>query len=33
MATMLERGAQVHQARLAAHVSLYDPDVWERERH
>ncbi|MBM3221863.1 MAG: DHA2 family efflux MFS transporter permease subunit [Candidatus Rokubacteria bacterium] len=30
MATMLERGAQVHQARLSAHVSLYDPDVWER---
>jgi DHA2 family multidrug resistance protein len=30
MATMLERGAQVHQARLSAHVSLYDPDVWDR---
>jgi MFS transporter, DHA2 family, multidrug resistance protein len=30
MATLLERGAQVHQARLAAHVSLYDPDVWDR---
>jgi DHA2 family multidrug resistance protein len=30
VATMLERGAQVHQARLVGHVSLYDPDVWER---
>jgi DHA2 family multidrug resistance protein len=30
MATLLERGAQVHQTRLAAHVSLYDPDVWDR---
>jgi DHA2 family multidrug resistance protein len=30
MATMLERGAQVHQARLTAHVSLYEPDVWAR---
>jgi DHA2 family multidrug resistance protein len=30
MATMLERGAQAHQARLGAHVSLYDPDVWDR---
>jgi len=30
VATMLERGAQVHQARLAAHVSLYDPEVWDR---
>jgi DHA2 family multidrug resistance protein len=30
MATLLERGAQVHQVRLAAHVSLYDPDVWDR---
>lgn len=30
MATMLERGAQVHQARLVGHVSLYDPDVWQR---
>ena len=27
---MLERGSQAHQARLAAHVSLYDPDVWDR---
>jgi DHA2 family multidrug resistance protein len=30
VATLLERGAQVHQARLAAHVSLYDPEVWGR---
>jgi MFS transporter, DHA2 family, multidrug resistance protein len=30
VATLLERGSQVHQARLASHVSLYDPDVWER---
>jgi DHA2 family multidrug resistance protein len=30
VATMLERGAQTHQARLAGHVSLYDPGVWER---
>jgi DHA2 family multidrug resistance protein len=30
VATMLERGAQVHQARLAGHVSLYDPEVWDR---
>ena len=30
VATMLERGSQVHQSRLAAHVSLYDPEVWER---
>jgi MFS transporter, DHA2 family, multidrug resistance protein len=28
VATLLERGSQAHQARLAAHVSLYDPDVW-----
>src|SRR5439155_452966 len=28
MATLLQRGAQVHQARLVTHVSLYDPDVW-----
>jgi DHA2 family multidrug resistance protein len=27
---MLERGAQVHQARLVQHVSLYDPGVWDR---
>jgi DHA2 family multidrug resistance protein len=32
VATMLERGSQVHQARLAAHVSLYDPDVWDRHQ-
>jgi MFS transporter, DHA2 family, multidrug resistance protein len=30
VATMLERGSQVHQHRLAGHVSLYDPDVWDR---
>jgi DHA2 family multidrug resistance protein len=30
VATMLERGAQVHQARLVSHVSLYDPGVWDR---
>jgi DHA2 family multidrug resistance protein len=30
VATMLERGSQVHQSRLAGHVSLYDPDVWDR---
>ena len=30
VATLLERGSQVHQTRLAAHVSLYEPDVWDR---
>jgi DHA2 family multidrug resistance protein len=30
VATMLERGSQTHQHRLSAHVSLYDPDVWDR---
>lgn len=30
VATFLQRGAQTHQARLASHVSLYDPDVWDR---
>ncbi|HXH84680.1 MAG TPA: DHA2 family efflux MFS transporter permease subunit [Candidatus Tectomicrobia bacterium] len=30
VATLLERGAQIHQARLVGHVSLYDPDVWVR---
>ena len=30
MATLLERGSQIHQARLAGHVSLYDPEVWDR---
>jgi DHA2 family multidrug resistance protein len=30
VATQLERGAQAHQARLVPHVSLYDPDVWDR---
>jgi DHA2 family multidrug resistance protein len=28
--TFLQRGGQTHQARLASHVSLYDPDVWDR---
>jgi DHA2 family multidrug resistance protein len=28
--TFLQRGAQTHQARLASHVSLYDPGVWDR---
>jgi MFS transporter, DHA2 family, multidrug resistance protein len=28
--TFLQRGAQTHQARLASHVSLYDPAVWDR---
>jgi MFS transporter, DHA2 family, multidrug resistance protein len=28
MATLLQRGAQIHQAQLVTHVSLYDPDVW-----
>jgi DHA2 family multidrug resistance protein len=30
VATMLQRGSQTHQARLAAHMSPYDPDVWDR---
>ena len=30
VATFLQRGAQTHQARLASHVSLYDPGVWDR---
>jgi DHA2 family multidrug resistance protein len=30
VATLLERGAQVHQARLVQHVSLYEPEVWDR---
>jgi DHA2 family multidrug resistance protein len=30
VATMLQRGAQTHQAHLTTHMSLYDPDVWER---
>jgi len=30
MSTLLARGSQVHQVRLAAHMSPYDPDVWER---
>jgi DHA2 family multidrug resistance protein len=30
VATLLQRGSQTHQARLSAHMSLYDPDVWDR---
>jgi DHA2 family multidrug resistance protein len=30
MATLLERGAQAHQARLVGHVNLYDPQAWQR---
>ena len=30
VSTMLQRGAQTHQAHLTTHMSLYDPDVWER---
>jgi DHA2 family multidrug resistance protein len=30
VATLLQRGSQIHQARLSGHMSLYDPDVWER---
>ncbi|MGH7314561.1 MAG: DHA2 family efflux MFS transporter permease subunit [Candidatus Rokuibacteriota bacterium] len=30
VATLLERGAQAHQARLAPHMSLYEPGVWDR---
>src|SRR4026209_237547 len=30
VATMLQRGSQTHQARLAAHMSPYDPAVWDR---
>jgi MFS transporter, DHA2 family, multidrug resistance protein len=30
VATLLQRGTQTHQARLASHISLYDPDVWDR---
>lgn len=30
MSTFLERGAQVHQARLVTHVSAYDPETWQR---
>jgi len=30
MSTFLERGAQLHQARLVAHISAYDPETWER---
>ncbi|MFQ5829188.1 MAG: MFS transporter [Candidatus Methylomirabilia bacterium] len=30
MSSFLERGAQIHQARLVTHVSLYDPETWQR---
>src|SRR5438034_10816729 len=30
VATFLQRGTQTHQARLASHVSLYDPAAWAR---
>jgi DHA2 family multidrug resistance protein len=30
VATLLQRGSQVHQAQLATHIDLYDPGVWER---
>jgi DHA2 family multidrug resistance protein len=30
MATLLERGAQAHRTRLVGHVSLYEPEVWQR---
>jgi len=30
VATFLQRGTQTHQARLASHVSLYDPEAWDR---
>jgi DHA2 family multidrug resistance protein len=30
MSTLLARGSQTHQVRLAAHMSPYDPDVWDR---
>ncbi|HMH49256.1 MAG TPA: hypothetical protein VK548_03420, partial [Candidatus Acidoferrum sp.] len=30
VATLLQRGSQIHQARLSGHMSLYDPDVWDR---
>jgi len=32
VSTLLQRGAQAHQARLVGHVSLYDPDVWDRHQ-
>jgi MFS transporter, DHA2 family, multidrug resistance protein len=28
--TFLQRGTQTHQAQLASHVSLYNPEVWDR---
>ena len=30
LSTMLQRGPQTHQAHLSTHMSLYEPDVWER---
>ncbi|MBI2157421.1 MAG: DHA2 family efflux MFS transporter permease subunit [Candidatus Rokubacteria bacterium] len=30
VSTLLARGGQTHQARLAGHVSLYEPQVWDR---
>ncbi|HET6345805.1 MAG TPA: DHA2 family efflux MFS transporter permease subunit, partial [Myxococcota bacterium] len=30
VSTMLQRGSQTHQAHLTTHMSLYDPEVWER---
>jgi len=30
VATFMQRGTQTHQARLTSHISLYDPDVWNR---
>ena len=32
VSTLLQRGAQTHQARLVGHISLYDPDVWDRHQ-
>jgi len=32
MSTFLERGGQVHQARLVGHVSAYDPETWQHAR-
>jgi DHA2 family multidrug resistance protein len=32
MSTFLERGGQVHQARLVGHVSAYDPETWQHVR-
>ncbi|MFQ5810603.1 MAG: MFS transporter, partial [Armatimonadota bacterium] len=30
MSSFLERGAQTHQAQLVGHVSLYNPETWQR---